>query len=324
MLRGYRLAIIALGLTLAGAALGQEESKDLHPIPIDRPANQGEQTQETPNTNERAAEPVYRVRVMRDEGEAVAAEKQQRIENERANEDLDAQRRMADSADDLVKLTLWQLLIAAAGTALVIWNLVLARSSNEAAVKGADAAATGAEIARQTMIADKRAWIVIRSVRLVGPTSFKPDLIDIVLEVEVENIGATPATSAAVETAHVPRRSDDEDGAFMKEVRKFTGMLRAMPSQIGNTFFPQSPRLERHRWPITKDQFEGAVHTLENGPVVVGIGILVGVRYRIVGDDKPHITFQPYSALNIPVGFTLPHGESFELSPMPFIPGEVD
>lgn len=218
----------------------------------------------------------------------------------------------------------WMMVFSGLSVGVTALGVVYVAKTLDANKDAVAAAKANADIAREAMIADKRAWITIRSVRLVAPTSFKPDLIDIALEVEVENIGATPATSAAVETDHVPRRLDEKDGAFQAVVHRFTGMLRAMPPQIGNTFFPQSPRLERHRWPITKDQFEGGLHTLNNGPDVVGITILVGVRYRIVGDKRPHITYQPYSALNIPVGYVISDGESVELSPMPFIPGEVD
>ena len=135
MPRGYRLAIIALGLTLAGTALGQENAEEGQPIPVERPADQGEYTEETSDADDAAADPIYRVLVVRDEGEAVAAEDQQRIENERADQDLDAQSRMAIAADDIVFLTRLQIALAVLGTVAVLWSLRLARISNEAAIE---------------------------------------------------------------------------------------------------------------------------------------------------------------------------------------------
>ena len=135
MPRGYRLAIIALGLTLAWPALAQEPVEKGQPVPIERPADQSEHAEGAGYSDDAAPDPIYRVLVVRDEGEAVAAEDQQRIENERADEDLDAQARMAVAAENIVRLTIGQIALAVLGTIAVLWSLRLARRSNEAAIE---------------------------------------------------------------------------------------------------------------------------------------------------------------------------------------------
>lgn len=136
MSRGYRLAIIALGLTLfANATLAQESGGQGQPVPIDCPAYDNESRHETCQANDGATDAIYRVLVVRDEGEAVAAEEKEWRDNKRADQDLNAQFRMAVAAEKIVELTFTQIALAILGTAAVIYNLVLARRANEAAVE---------------------------------------------------------------------------------------------------------------------------------------------------------------------------------------------
>ncbi|MEQ8328195.1 MAG: hypothetical protein RIE84_14650 [Parvibaculum sp.] len=218
--RGYRVAAIAFGLTLAGAALAQEESKDLRPVPVDRPADQGEQTQKTPDADERAAEPVYRVRVMRDESEAVADEEKDRREEQRSEQDLDAQRSMAESADKLVEQTWWQIGIGLLGTALVLWNLILARKSNDAAVQAARAALRSAtidsEIARGRLratnmqLADHTPFPVKQPSGEVYVKSLEDLIEDNEILLELENIGQSAASVREVRIGYSVGELPDE------------------------------------------------------------------------------------------------------------------
>ena len=62
------------------------------PVPVDRPAYDGQHRDKAPETNERPSDPIYRVPVVRDESETIASDQQQRVDNEHANEDLKTQR----------------------------------------------------------------------------------------------------------------------------------------------------------------------------------------------------------------------------------------
>lgn len=139
MLRGYRLAIIALGLTLL---LGKAEAQNAVDPSADGPSVEQSSAEDTQGDSKPAHEPAFPVRIVEDPEDAARAERREDDSDEREKEDLAAQNSMAKATEQIVTLSWYQFglaafgtFIAAVGTGAVIYSLHLARESNKMTVR---------------------------------------------------------------------------------------------------------------------------------------------------------------------------------------------
>jgi hypothetical protein len=72
------------------------------------------------------------------------------------------------------------------------------------------------------------------------------------------------------------------------------------------------------------EKIKHAITSRPTGERKLGFIMFIGVRYKIVGDGAVHITYFPYSTLNVPVGTAIPDGTLMDLPHMAFLPGEAD
>lgn len=145
-----RGCVILVALFLCpGPALTQEP-------PAAQPDQKKEQPQAKPQTPGPAeTRPVKRVDC--------------RAPKETADEDLCEQRRMAEAAEYLSRLTWWQVWIGAGALCGLIVTLWLTRRSVQAATKAADAANLTVAVMEKTATRELRAYIDVSPVSMSGP-----------------------------------------------------------------------------------------------------------------------------------------------------------
>ena len=138
--RGCLIAAILLGFL--GPALAQESAPEQIPaveigrgVAVDAPSpvtSTDEQPEHTSPTTQQSAQPTAAIE---SEGEAPpTCDKRCQEAEQREKDDLEAQRGMARSADDLVFLTIWQIVVGAAGITLLIITLNYTRKATNAAI----------------------------------------------------------------------------------------------------------------------------------------------------------------------------------------------
>lgn len=329
MSRSYRLSYLAIGRCLIVAflvtpALADQPAKHSEPVPLSRPTDQSGKPNHGDYEQQSADASIEQAAVMRSQDETIAARIKDQRDERRADEDLNTQRRMADAAEEVVNLTRWQLWIAIAGTIAVVFNLVLARRANEAAVKSASAAMEGAKIARDSYVAEHRAWVKLEEVVLKHPTKIGEDGIQLTVETAIRNVGRSPAFSVKARV----QETFNSEGAekFSDREHIFKAGMRTAPLEIGTHLFSDEPMPLRQAtsWFIGPDEFSGAIRTAEDGKKFIDLLMFVGVSYRVMGDDQIHLTHRAHGLLNFPVGYELEPHKRLPIPPMPFLPGEVD
>lgn len=129
--------------------------------------------------------------------------------------DLVAQQRMAESTEDIVTVTQWQLWVGAAGIALLLFTLKLTRDANRAAVRAAKAAESAVKVTEISAERQSRAYIAIG--QPIWKTLMAEDLKKIngfSYSILWENCGTTPARrcrSHAYQESFDGRIPDDFD-----------------------------------------------------------------------------------------------------------------
>jgi len=183
-------------------------------------------------------------------------------------------------------------------------------------------ASLAAEKAANAAIAGQRAWLAIRDVKLLHPTSFKEEGATLRLQITTRNFGQSPATSTYVDAASVYLGAGNE--AKVRE--EFVKKMRAHPAMLGHAIFPDEDDFieQTLTWSDAPEKIKPSIKTQPTGQKTINLSILVAVSYRIAGIPEPRITYQPYSMLNIPIGMTVLKGESYEIPVEPFLAGITD
>ena len=93
---------------------------------------------------------------------------------------------------------------------------------------------------------------------------------------------------------------------------------------MGSALFKDDTLEQSVIWPVPQQKFEDKIRTMPDGKKVIDFEILVGVAYKVVGDDKPHVTVRSFNMLNTPIGEELKFGESRLLRETAFQPTLAD
>jgi hypothetical protein len=232
--------------------------------------------------------------------------------------DLAAQERMAEAAEGAIVIAIAAAVITFAGVVLIGWTLHHTRRAADAAAK----MVRESEKATAAVVADQRAWLSIEDVKLKHPTKFTEEGIIFGTLVTAKNYGRTPAKS--VEIRLEGRFDQGNPEPFGVAQARFKDMLRKHPAEMGKLLFPQDTLIQGDRWADGIDKIGGAITTRPNGERKVAFTIFIGVSYRVMGDDSVHITYRPYSALNVLIGTEIPEGATVDLQEMPFLAGDAD
>lgn len=190
----YWIAAIALGLALAGPALGQSQQEA-----------QGEQGRA--DAQEQPAQPLpiplpvdvpapLQVEIIEDKESADARERREAEARRHEKEDLVAQQgmnaatqAMNEATQRMASYALWSTIFVGVGTVLLIWTLLLTRAANKAAVAAVDAT-------REIGEAQVRAYMQITEVWLClepGSDQHVDKRIRPVIKFMVKNYGQSPA-----------------------------------------------------------------------------------------------------------------------------------
>jgi hypothetical protein len=137
MLRGYWLSIFAVVGWLTAFPLSAEEAKP------DQPKSQGENQAE----DHKSFEPSIPIRILENPKKSEADKRQEQEDTKREIEDLAAQKTMAKATEDIVWYTKLQLILAALGTAVLLYSLALTRMATSAAVNATEAAQNDLKLA---------------------------------------------------------------------------------------------------------------------------------------------------------------------------------
>jgi hypothetical protein len=180
-------------------------------------------------------------------------------------------------------------------------------------------------IARNAIIANRRAWIVIDDALLIGPnTHFKNDGIWLHHLVMVRNIGNAPALNVDIRVDYC-RRGQEEPDPFRETYEEFQRRLRRQSRELGEMLFPGVPhtlnQLQSAAGPIN---IKKALSKNAAGQEQVQLLIFVGVTYRLSPNGDPRVTVIPYELMNVPVGTQIADGQTWRLRKMPFTSGFAD
>jgi hypothetical protein len=204
-----------------------------------------------------------------------------------------------------------------------VWAVILLRQTLKATHDAVEQAQAANEIARENIVAGRRAWLTIEDVRLINPTQITEEGVGWVIEAKIKNIGPTPATSMWINFHYFYLAEGQEP--MQKVEARFKDGLKKYPSELGEIVFPNVTHTQRERTWQNREAVEKFIRTnAATGARQLDTIILVGVSYRVIGDDSRHLTYQAYNLINIPIGYVFPPGPGVELPPMPFKSGEVD
>lgn len=205
MFRGYWLAAIALGLTLSSVSTA-ESAKQAEPSQT--------KSQWQYYTGDYSADlPAFGVRILEEPEESERPNRGQQVSAQREIEDLVAQKRMANAADETVWLTKFQLILGVLGAVALIYSLQLNRMATRAAE-------IAVETTRETAKHELRAYIhfsdheqsyVYDETKLVS--GGRP-IIQLGFRFKFVNGGATPALSCVVNAYSCVSNQDDRSLAF--------------------------------------------------------------------------------------------------------------
>jgi hypothetical protein len=235
--------------------------------------------------------------------------------------------RASERQADYAEIGLWIGGFAAFATALAALE---AAAAARAAAGAADESRRANEIAKEAnalsrhgLVQDKRAWLSVSDdVKLLEPTSLGEDGAIIRVCFTIKNMGATPAFKVAPRINAVFLASSDKNyqehwKGFMRECRS------TFPGQM---LFPGDTFTLAERQPyIDGPALQRAINTNALGASFLDLIILIGVGYKIAGDDDTvHITCEPRAIkLQIAKGQTTPF-HNVEVPSMPFIGGYAD
>ncbi len=209
MSRGDRLPYAALGGWLIAAIIllpsslhAQEDAPEQPPaveesqgVAVDTPApkdNAGQTRTQSETAPEQPPPPPLTVQQLRPP--PPACDERCQAAEEREKDDLIAQRSMASSAEDLVGLTLGQILLGIAGVGLLFYTLHLTRQANRAAIRAAKAAEDAVEATTDTAKQQLRAYISSgRILWRTYETGEPKQVTGYGVAIEWKNNGATPA-----------------------------------------------------------------------------------------------------------------------------------
>ncbi len=241
--------------------------------------------------------------------------------------DLCAQLRMASAAERQVFWLGFQTFLLAftllAATAAAIYARAAARQAGHQVKTARDANRISREIARES----RRAWMAIESCFLVPSTLLLDDASAssrITTLATAKNLGDTPAFSAELTYAYHFEKSDPPFGTFRDE---FVKSLRQKPRELGRLVFPNDTMPIREHRGIVHSDFKESIRTNKDGSQIVLVNVLVGVSYRIAGDDNVHITHETFVArLKLPFGIAGfgKNDQAMELQTLPFLAGLAD
>jgi hypothetical protein len=216
-----------------------------------------------------------------------------------------------------------QAITALATVAIALFTLTLWRTSSRQATitrEAVETAEAANDLNRQNAIASRRAWLAIKDVKLKHPTQFTEELIVYGTKVTIKNLGQTPAKSVWIHLESYYAKDNQE--RFVDAEARFLRVMRQHPVQLGDTLFPQDALTQTDRWRDAREKIERAIGTRPSGERKVEFVIFIGISYRIVGDPDAHITYLPYSMLNVPIGTELAEGQLVDLPRMAFTSGD--
>lgn len=176
MLRGYRGAFIAIGLSLL--ALSGQAQED-----------QQEPRGQTDQQDSRSELTPFPIEIIEDEAEAKARQRHEAEARQRQIDDLIAQRRMAEATKSMEHYSYVQTWVIAIGTFLVFCTLGVSVWANRAAGRAAKAAEKAVEISRELGQRELGAYLTIDS------ANYQVDHKDFYLSVYLKNTGKTPAVN---------------------------------------------------------------------------------------------------------------------------------
>jgi hypothetical protein len=192
------------------------------------------------------------------------------------------------------------------------------------AERNARAAEDANKLNRESFIPERRAWLTLEDFKIIHPTQFSETGARIKVRFVVKNLGPTPATDVRIDAES---RFDRSGETYAEASERFKGKMRSSIGPIGGIIFPNDTLIVNGlMWFIEEEQIKEAARTRErDGRRFIGIMFFAGVSYKVSGDTAPHLTFFPYSWLNIPLdGKELAIGQSLKLSPHPFLAGDAD
>jgi len=312
MSRSYRFAIIALGLTLATSAFSE--------IPLERPHEAGDAQYDTPcNSDEQGIERLSSC------GIPVAiftSQKEPAVTKEEPNEE-DAYKFAGDSLAQWIMAAFG--LIGTSVSVLAVYLLKATLKANQdstnAAIEMAGLAREANKLTRDSMVADKRAWLMLEDISLQPGTIIQENGAVIVTKTTIRNIGHTPALNVWLDMeVHFLR----EDVSFGEAETAFKNSKINFNVPIGHTLFPNDSLTQNIRIEIKPDAFSKSINVRsDTGERCIYAIMFMAVVYRVFGEDHPHITYVPLDLLNLKIGLKVPQNSFVMLSPVPFNSGEV-
>jgi hypothetical protein len=182
------------------------------------------------------------------------------------------------------------------------------------------ASETANKIARESLVASRRAWIAIEKVALTYPTEITVQGLQITLSVRMKNMGETPALNAVI----------DCELFFVGGPIQFQEALNARKANIaqksaipmGYNLFPADEVLETVTFSRSTDDIGAAIMKLANGKTQASVIIFVTVGYKVMGDTEHRFTQRNFIA-TFEVGDACPPGKRTVLQSMPFQEGEI-
>jgi hypothetical protein len=219
-------------------------------------------------------------------------------------------------------------LVGVAQIGVFVWQLRLIRDSARTAAEASHAAKETAlatseanRINRENLVSVRRAWLSIEDAKLVHRTAFSEEAFIFRVEITIKNVGQTPALSIWTDFESYFIENNTEK--FPDAEARFKAKLRSSPAFMGQILFPNDTIVLRQAWEEDRSKIKDAVSLRPTGEKRFGFTIFIGVAYRIVGDETVHITYHPYSMLNVRIGTKVGPQTSINLPHEPFLPGEV-
>ena len=216
----WRVIAAVVGYVIVCPDLLLAQTPEGRRVPHPSPAVEGQAQREAERGGRQPEPPPVPVRIIRSVDEAEHDAAREAKADEHDAQDLNAQIRAANAAEEQVPIAKWAVALSALATGLLVWTLWETRKANR--------------IARDAYIADQRPWLTVRA-RVASDLTRIHSGFQIQLWLLIKNTGKSPATHVFADAKGLAR---DELSDVRADQRKYAKTMAPRSDAAGWTLFP--------------------------------------------------------------------------------------
>jgi hypothetical protein len=279
----YWLLGLAIGGWLAvGAALpgeGVTQTPERERVAGGGPPNEEKSGGQTNDRQHPSREFAIPFRVVEDPTDALRAQEREAKADQREADDLDAQQRAAVAAERGAVAAEGQEKAAWAQSVFGLVSVILVFCALRQTNRSLKIARDANQLTREQMIASQRAWVEIENAYVKPATGFNPAGFTIAIQIDIKNVGLTPALSVGVafELFLLSERLADSPEHVVDErlLSAAAGRAKinscALHDAVGLVIFPQREAKKSQETTIEADKINPTTVRLTANELSVGI-----------------------------------------------------